>query len=86
MFDNHDDIPFPVDINKPVLKCFVDASHGSDPRKMRSITELICKDYGGAILYCLKMQELCTGSSTEVKFIRVYIAGKVVRYLRNVLK
>ena len=77
---------FPVDINEPILKCFVDASHGSDPRKMRSITGLVCTYCGGAIVYRSKTQELSAGSSTEAEFIGAYTAGKVVRYLRNVLQ
>jgi hypothetical protein len=28
--------PFPVNINLPLLQCFVDAAHGNDHRKRRS--------------------------------------------------
>ena len=85
-FDTNESNPFPDDINEPILKCFVDVSHGSDLRKMRSITGLVCTYCGGAIVYRSKTQELCAGSSTEAEFIGAYTAGKIVRYVRNVLK
>ena len=37
-------------------------------------------------MYHSKTQELCVGSSMEAEFIGAYTAGKVVRYVRNVLK
>lgn len=86
VLDINEDNPFPVDINEPILKCFVDVLHGTDLRRIRSITGLVCTYCGGAIVYRSKTQELCAGSSTEAEFIGVYTAGKVFRYMRNVLK
>ena len=68
--EEHTDLPeldeeFPVNINEAVLKGFVDASHGTDFRKMRSITGLIFTFCGGAVVYRSKTQSLTAGSSTE---------------------
>lgn len=41
VLDNDESNPSPVDINKPILKCFVDASRRSDLRRTRSITGLV---------------------------------------------
>ena len=59
----HEDLPeleeeFPVNINVPTLLGFVDASHGTDPRKMRSITGLVFTYCGGAVIYRSKTQSL----------------------------
>ncbi len=77
---------FPVDIAEPRLKCFVDASHATDPRKMQSITGVVFTYCGGAIVYQSKTQELTASSSTKAEFIAAYTAGNITRFLRNVLK
>ena len=72
--EEHTDLPeldeeFPVNINEAVLKGFVDASHGTDFRKMRSITGLIFTFCGGAVVYRSKTQSSTAGSSTETELI-----------------
>ena len=89
--EEHTDLPeldeeFPVNIKEAVLKGFVDASHGTDFRKMRSITGLIFTFCGGAVVYRSKTQSLTAGSSTEAELIGAYTAGKIARYLRFILK
>ena len=42
---------FDIDIDAPILRCFVDASHASDLRKRRSITGVVLTFCGGAIVY-----------------------------------
>lgn len=42
---------FPASINVPILYGFVDASHATNPRKMRSITGLVYTFNGGAVVY-----------------------------------
>jgi hypothetical protein len=78
--------PFPVNINLPLLQCFVDAAHGNDLRKRRSTTGLVFTYCGGAVLYRSKTQTLTAGSSTESEFIAAVTAAKLARYLRTVLK
>ena len=78
----HEDLPkleeeFPVNINVSTLLGFVGASHGTDPRKMRSITGLVFTYCGGAVIYRSKTQSLTAGSSTEAEFIGAYTAGKI---------
>ena len=41
---------------------------------------------GGAIVYQSKTQELTASSSTKAEFIAAYTAGKITRFLQNVLK
>jgi hypothetical protein len=78
--------PFPVNINLPLLQCFVDAEHGNDLWKRRSITGLVFTYCGGAVLYRSKTQTLTVGSSTESEFIAAVTAAKLARYLQSVLK
>ena len=77
---------FPVDNTGPTLMGFVDASHATNLRKMRSVTGLVFTFCGGAIVYRSKTQTITAGSSTEAEFIAAYSAGKIVWYLRYVLK
>ena len=80
------DVIFPVPIEEHVLHCCVGASHGSDPRKMRSITGTVFTYCGGAIAYRSKTQTVTATSSTEAELIAAYTAAKIARYLRQVLK
>ena len=77
---------FDIDIDAPILRCFVDASHASDLRKRRSITGVAFTFCGGAIIYKSKTQSITAGSSTEAEFIAAHTAGKLTRYLQMVLK
>ncbi len=53
---------FDIDIDAPILRCFVDASHASDLQKRRSITGVVFTFCGGAIVYRLKTQSITAGS------------------------
>ena len=64
---------------------FVDASHATDPRKMRSITGLVFTFNGGAVVYQSKTQGLTASSSTEAELVSAYLAGNIARYLRHIL-
>ena len=77
---------FDIDIDAPILRCFVDASHASDLQKRRSITGVVFTFCWGAIVYKSKTQSITTGSSTEAEFIAAHTAGKLTRYLQSVLK
>jgi hypothetical protein len=77
---------FPVNINLPLLQCFVDAAHGNDLSKRRSTTGLVFTYCGGVVLYRSKTQTLTADSSTEYEFIAAVTAAKLARYLRSVLK
>ena len=77
---------FDINIDAPVLHCFVDASHASELRKRRSITGVVFTFCGGAIVYKSKPQSITAGSSTEAEFIAAHTAGKLTRYLQMVLK
>ena len=73
---------FEVDIDKPVLHCFVDAAHANDLRKRRSTTGVVFTFMGGPIVYKSKTQSLTAGSSTEAEFIAAHSAAKIAIYLR----
>ena len=77
---------FDVDIDKPILHCFVDAAHTNDLQKQRSTTGVIFTFMGGPIVYKSKTQSLTTGSSTEAEFIAALSAAKIAIYLRMILK
>ena len=76
---------FDVDIDAPVLHCFVDAAYANDLRKRRSTTGVVFTFCGDAIVYKSKTQTITARSSTEAKFIAAHTAGKITRYLRMVL-
>ena len=77
---------FEVDIDKPILHCFVDAAHANDLRKRRSTTGVVFTFMGGPIVYKSKTQSLTAGSSTEAEFIAAHSAAKIAIYLRMILK
>ena len=77
---------FNVDIDQPILHCFVDAAHGNDVQKRRSTTGVVFTFMGGPIVYKSKTQSLTAGSSTEAEFIAAHTAAKIAIYLRLVLK
>jgi hypothetical protein len=65
---------------------FVDATHATDPRTMRSVTGFVFCIAGGAIAYKSKLQATVSTSSTEAEFVAAVHAAKITRYLRSVLK
>ena len=65
---------------------FLDASHGSDLGKRRSITGFVFTHAGGAVSHKSKTQTSTAGSSTEAEFIAAHDAGKTARRLRFALQ
>ena len=76
---------FPANINMPIPYGFVDASHATNPRKMRSITGLVYTFNRGAVVYHSKTQGLTASSSTEAELVAANSARKIARYLRRIL-
>ena len=77
---------FDVDIDKPVLHCFVDAAHTNNLQKRCSTTGLVFTFCKGSIVYKIKPQSITTGSSTEVEFIATHTAAKIDICLCMILK
>ena len=78
-------VPFDIDLNQPLLICFVNSVHTNNLCKCCSNTGLVFTFCGGAIVYKSKMQSLIGGSSTKAEFIAAHTAAKNARYLRMVL-
>ena len=74
-----------MDIDAPVLHCFVDASYANDLWKRLSTTGVVFTFCGGTIVYKSKTQTITASSSTEAEFIAAHTAGKITRYLQMVL-
>jgi len=83
----------PVDTDMPTfpehapteLVAFVDAAHGTDLLKRKSVTGMVFCLAGGAIAYRSKLQATIATSSTEAELYAAVSAAKVAKYLRTVL-
>ena len=64
---------------------FMDAVHGTDLKKKRSISGYAFMMSGGCISYRCKTQSLTATSSTEAEFYSAVAAAKHAKYLRAVL-
>ena len=78
-YDIPDDplITFYININRPSLIRYVDATQANKLQKQRSTTGLVYTFCCGAIVYKSKMQSLTAGSSTEAEFIAAHTAAKI---------
>jgi len=77
--------PFPyMDFDE--LLALVDAAHGTDRVKRRSVTGLDVLFCRAAIAWKSKLQSLTATSSTEAEFYGTVAAGKMVLYFRHVLQ
>merc|ERR1712076_341206 len=72
-------------MNEDTITGFVDAAHGTDLRKRRSITGYAFVMSGGCVSYRCKTQSLTATSSTESEFYAAVSAGKQAKYLRSIL-
>ena len=77
---------FDIDIDKPILHCFVDAAHANDLQKQRSTTGVVFTFMGGPIVYKCKTQSLTAGGSTEAEIIAAHSAAKIAIYFQIILK
>jgi Reverse transcriptase (RNA-dependent DNA polymerase) len=78
--------PFPSMDHPHRLYAFVDAAHATDLVTRRSVSGMCCLLGGAAVIFKSKQQDTVATSSTEAEFIAAVLAGKLIKYLRSILK
>ena len=68
------------------LASAVDSDHAGDVKHRKSVTGVIAKLAGGAVLYKTAFQPTIAHSSTEAEFVAACEAGKCILYLRSLLQ
>ena len=68
------------------LASAVDSDHAGDMVHRKSVTGIIAKLAGGAVLYKTAYQPTIAYSSTEAEFVAACEAGKCILYLRSLLQ
>jgi hypothetical protein len=76
--------PFQSDPARPIA--FSDSDWGSDFSHRRSISGMIIMLSGAAIIYKTKYQKTVALSSTEAEFVSASDAGKMILYVRHLLR
>ncbi len=69
-----------------VLKAAVDSDFAGDISHRKSVSGIIIKLAGGAVLYKTQYQPTVAGSSTEAEFTAAMEAGKYILHLRTILQ
>ena len=69
-----------------VLKAAVDSDFAGDTSHRKSVSGIVIKLAGGAVLYKTQYQATIAGSSTEAEFTAATEAGKYILHLRTILK
>jgi hypothetical protein len=68
------------------LKAAVDSDFAGDISHRKSVSGIVIKLAGGAVLYKTQYQPTVAGSSTEAEFTAATEAGKYILYLRTILE
>jgi len=69
-----------------VLKAAVDSDFAGDTVHRKSVSGIVIKLAGGAVLYKTQYQPTIAGSSTEAEFTAATEAGKYILHLRTILQ
>jgi hypothetical protein len=69
-----------------ILKAAVDSDFAGDTSHRKSVSGIIIKLAGGAVLYKTQYQPTIAGSSTEAEFTAATEAGKYILHLRTILQ
>ena len=69
-----------------LLKAAVDSDFAGDTSHRKSVSGIIIKLAGGAVLYKTQYQPTVAGSSTEAEFTAATEAGKYILHLRTILQ
>ena len=69
-----------------LLKAAVDSDFAGDTSHRKSVSGVIIKLAGGAVLYKTQYQPTIAGSSTEAEFTAATEAGKYILHLRTILQ
>ena len=71
--------------NMKRLGAAVDSDHAGDTSHRKSVSGIVIKLAGGAVLYKTAFQQTIAHSSTESEFVAACEAGKYILYLRSLL-
>ena len=69
-----------------ILAAGVDSDHAGDVTHRKSVSGIVIKLAGGAVLYRTAYQQAIAHSSTEAEFVAACDAGKYILYLRSLLQ
>ena len=69
-----------------ILAAGVDSDHAGDVKHRKSVSGIVIKLAGGAVLYRTAYQQAIAHSSTEAEFVAACDAGKYILYLRSLLQ
>ena len=85
--DNYDELAVPErqECQACCLTGAVDSDHAGDVSHRKSVSGIILKLAGGAVLYKTAFQTTIAQSSTEAEFTAAADAGKYILYLRSLL-
>ena len=86
--DNYDEqsVPERQECNACCLTGAVDSDHAGDVTHRKSVSGIVLKLAGGAVLYKTAYQATIAQSSTEAEFTAAADAGKYILYLRSLLE
>ena len=86
--NNYDEksVPTRQQISIDTLFCAKDSDWAGDSTHRKSVTGIVIKLAGGAILCKSRFQDTIALSSTEAEFIAAVDAGKYILYLRSILE
>ena len=69
-----------------ILAAGVDSDHAGDVKHRKSVSGIVIKLAGGAVLYRTAFQQVIAHLSTEAEFVAACDAGKYILYLRSLLE
>ena len=86
--ENYDELSIPErqDCNSSRLVAAVDSDHAGDVSHRKSVSGIVIKLAGGAVLYKTAYQATIAQSSTEAEFTAAADAAKYILYLRSLLE
>ena len=83
---NETEVPTRQETDVRKLGGAVDSDHAGDVSHRKSVTGVVVKLAGGAVLYKTAYQQSLAHSSTELEFVAACDAGKYILYLRSLLE
>ena len=83
---DEDNVSTRMQLEPDVLKAAVDSDFAGDNKHRKSVSGIVIKLAGGAVLYKTQYQPTVAGSSTEAEFTAATEAGKYILHLRTILQ
>ena len=83
---DEDTVSTRMQLDPDVPKAAVDSDFAGDTKHRKSVSGIVIKLAGGAVLYKTQYQPTVAGSSTEAEFTAATEAGKYILHLRTILQ